>query len=130
MRFLIACFALVAAASTASSEVEMRRGFEAKLMTTVGATFKHPQFALITNVYCNSSAKKAGLQKGDVLRKIDGRIVEEMSGAEFLIAIARLEQIPWVVLSVRRATETGPIEKIIHYPPRTGGEACPPEQDI
>lgn len=129
MRFLTACAALVLSTGTVSSQVEMRRGFEAKLMGSGDVTFRHPQFALVTDVYCNSSAKRAGLRKNDVLRKIDGRVVEEMTGTEFLVAIARLEQIPWVILTVRRATEDGAIEKVIHYPPRSGGEECPPEQD-
>jgi S1-C subfamily serine protease len=126
MRFLFVCIAL-ALASPASSEVEMRRGFEAKLIRTQG--FKHPPYAVVTKVYCESSAKRAGLQYGDILWRIDGKSVDAMSDMDFIVAIARIEQRPWIVILVRRGTEHGPVERVIHFPPRTGGYDCP-EQNI
>ncbi|MBL8158586.1 PDZ domain-containing protein [bacterium] len=128
MRFFIACMALALSTNLASSENEMRRGFEVKLIRTQQG-FKHPQYAIVTKVYCESSAKRAGLLYGDILWRIDGKPVDSMSDAEFIVAIARIEQIPWLVISVRRGTEHGPVQKVIHFPPRTGGYDCP-EQDI
>ncbi|MFC3147051.1 DegQ family serine endoprotease [Piscinibacterium candidicorallinum] len=97
-----------------------------------GLGLSKPQGAVVTNVEANTPAAKAGLQEGDIVLRVDGRVVENR--AELVRQIANIRPGTKITLQVWRAGKTRDVtitlaERPAEQTAQRGGETPPKAPD-